>query len=60
MCQFIVEDLKRREACIVPEFNRMYPRPKDFDTSQVAAIGINSGKYDLNMIKPYFYENYEI
>ncbi|XP_057292550.1 uncharacterized protein LOC130621260 [Hydractinia symbiolongicarpus] len=62
-----VEQLEKRHALIVKEVERMYPRPDDFDmlpdktqkawnewVNQVAVIGFNSGKYDLNMIKRYF------
>ncbi|XP_057316834.1 uncharacterized protein LOC130657857 [Hydractinia symbiolongicarpus] len=61
------EQLEKRHAIIVKYVERMYPRPDDFDmlpdktqkawnegVNQVAVIGFNSGKYDLNMIKRYF------
>ena len=64
-----VEELDRRRVLIVEEVNRLYPRPDDFDmlskmdqkawnewVDQVAVIGFNSGKYDINMIKRYFVE----
>ena len=64
-----VKELERRQALIVEEVNRLYPRPDDFDmlskgdqgawnewVNQVAVIGFNSGKYDINMIKRYFVE----
>ena len=64
-----VEELDRRRVFIVEEVNRLHPRPEDFDmlskmdqkawnewVDQVAVIGFNSGKYDINMIKRYFVE----
>ena len=67
--QLFMEELKRRHVLIVEEVSRIYPRPDDFDMlswkdqnawnewmNQVAVIGFNSGKYDLNMIKQYFVE----
>ena len=64
-----VEELDRRRALIVKEVNELYPRPDDFDmlskgdqkgwnewVNQVAVMGFNSGKYDINMIKRYFVE----
>ena len=69
LVQLFVEELERRHALIVEEVNKIYPRPDDFDMlswkdqnawnewmNQVAVIGFNSGKYDLNMIKQYFVE----
>ena len=51
------------------EVNELYPRPDDFDmlskgdqkgwnewVNQVAVMGFNSGKYDINMIKRNFVE----
>ena len=64
-----VEELDRRRVFIVEEVNRLYPRADDFNmlskkdqkvwnewVNQVAVIGFNSGKYDINMIKRYFVE----
>ena len=69
LVQLFVEELDRRRVLIVEEVNRLYPRPDDFDmlskrdqkawnewVNQVAVIGFNSGKYDINMIKRYFVE----
>ena len=51
-----VKELEKRQALIVEEVNRLYPRPDDFDmlsegdqagwnewVNQVAVIGFNSG-----------------
>ena len=64
LVQLFVEELERRRALILEEVVKMYPKPDDFKmlserdqeawgewVDQVAVIGFNSGKYDLNMIR---------